>query len=94
MKLRWSHTAISDLKAIRAWIAQDRPLAAQSVAAHIKASTTRLISFPLSGREGRVPGTLELVIPGTDYVAAYTVQSDEVRIAAVLHGHQKWPESF
>ncbi|MGB6687706.1 MAG: type II toxin-antitoxin system RelE/ParE family toxin [Terracidiphilus sp.] len=56
--------------------------------------SNRLKNFPLSGRAGRVRGTRELVIPGTSYIAAYVVQENEVRIAAVLHGRQSWPESF
>jgi len=94
MKIRWSPTAVSDLESIREYIARDNPTAARKVAARIKESIQRLFSFPLSGRAGRVPGTRELVIPGTSYIAAYTVQDDEVLIASVLNGKQRWPESF
>jgi toxin ParE1/3/4 len=94
MKIRWSRKAISDLKSIRDYIAKDSPAAAQRVAARIKEATIRLTKFPHSGRPGRVPGSLELVIPGTSYIAAYRVQGDHVEIAAVLHGRQNWPETF
>jgi toxin ParE1/3/4 len=94
MKILWSPTAISDLQSIRDFIAQDNPTAALKVATRIKAAINRLIKFPLSGRTGRVPGTFELVIPGTSYIAAYSIHGDEVRIAAVLHGRRNWPESF
>jgi toxin ParE1/3/4 len=94
MKIRWSPTAVSDLKSIRNYIARDRPEAAQRVAAAIKEGAGRLADFPLSGRAGRVPGTHELVIPGTSYIAVYRVQDDVVEIAALLHGRQPWPESF
>jgi len=94
MIIRWSPTAVSDLEAIRDYIAQDSPTAARKVANRIKVSVNHLTDFSLSGRAGRVPGTRELVIPGTSYIAAYTIQGDEVRIAAVLHGRQRWPESF
>jgi addiction module RelE/StbE family toxin len=94
MKIRWSPTAISDLASIRAYISRDNPAAARRVASRIKKSVNRLVDFPLSGRAGRVPGTHELVIPATSYIAAYTIQADEVRIAAVLHGRQRWPEAF
>jgi toxin ParE1/3/4 len=94
MIIRWSPTAVSDLESIRDYIARDSPLAASKVANRIKESVNRLINFPLSGRAGRVPGTCELVIPGTSYIAAYIIQDDEVQIASVLHGRQRWPESF
>jgi toxin ParE1/3/4 len=94
VKISWSPTAISDLESIRDYIARDNASAARKVANRIKESINRLVNFPLSGRAGRVQGTHELVIPGTSYIVAYTIQGDEVRIAAVLHGRQRWPESF
>jgi addiction module RelE/StbE family toxin len=94
MKICWSPTAVSDLESIRGYIGRDSSLAARKVANRIKESVNRLINFPLSGRAGRVPGTRELVIPGTSYIAAYTFEDDEVRIASVLHGRQHWPEHF
>ena len=94
MKIRWSPTAVSDLVSIRDYIAQDSPSAARKVANRIKESVNRLINFPLSRRAGRVPETRELVIPGTSFVAAYTIEGNEVLIASELHGRQRWPESF
>jgi toxin ParE1/3/4 len=94
LKIQWSSTAVADLKSIREYIARDSPAAARKVADRIKQGVSRLRNFPLSGRAGRVPETRELVIPGTPYIAAYTIQGDEVLIAAVLHGRQNWPESL
>ena len=94
MKIRWSPTAVSDLKAIRAYIAKDSPAAAHKIGNRIKESINRLSNFPLSGKAGRVAGTRELVIPGTSYIAAYSVVQSEIQIAAILHGKQLWPESF
>jgi toxin ParE1/3/4 len=94
MKIRWSPTALSDVVSIREYIAQDSPRAAQKVSRTIRDAVERLRSFPLSGRVGRIPGTRELVIPGTSYVAAYKINPDEVVVAAVLHGRQRWPKSF
>jgi addiction module RelE/StbE family toxin len=94
VKILWSPTAVSDLEAIRDYIAEDSPTAARKVAARIKEAPNRLAIFPLSGRVGRIPGTRELVIPGTSYIAAYTVQDDKIEIAAVLRGRQNWPASF
>ena len=94
MIIRWSPTAVSDLESIRDYIARDNPSAAGKVANRIKESVNRLINFSLSGRTGRVAGTRELVIPGTSYIATYTIQDNEVRIASVLHGRQRWPDAF
>lgn len=94
MIIRWSPTAVSDLESIRDYIARDNPSAAGKVANRIKESVNRLINFSLSGRTGRVAGTRELVIPGTSYIAAYTIRDDNLQIASVLHGRQRWPELF
>ncbi len=94
MKIVWSPTAISDLASIREFIAQDNPAAAGRVANRVKESVNHLSNFPQSGRVGRVPEMREVVIPGTSYIAAYIIQGDEVRVAAVLHGRQRWPERF
>jgi addiction module RelE/StbE family toxin len=94
MNVRWSPTAIADLQSIRNYISQDNPGAAQKIATRIRQAAGQLCQFPLSGRAGRVPGTRELVITGTSYIAAYIVAGDEVQIAAILHGKQQWPASF
>lgn len=47
--------------------------------------------FPLSGRLGRVPGTRELVIHHTPYIAVYAVDDSVVRVLRVIHGAQQWP---
>jgi addiction module RelE/StbE family toxin len=94
MKILWSPTAINDLDSIRDYIARDSFLAARKITRRIQESVNRLINFPLSGRVGRVPGTRELVIPGTSYIAAYRIQGEEVQIASVLHGKQRWPKSI
>ena len=41
-----------------------------------------------------LPGTSELVINGTPYVAAYAITETAVRILRVLHGAQEWPDTL
>jgi len=48
----------------------------------------------MAGRAGRVAGTRELVIVGTPFIVAYRVEKKEVRVVAVLHAAQKWPDEF
>jgi toxin ParE1/3/4 len=57
----WSPEAINDLAALRAYIEQDDPAAAQRVALHIvEIIETLLPNNPEMGRPGRAPGTREL----------------------------------
>lgn len=94
MRLAWSAFALADRDHIFTHIEADSPRAAIAVDEHIAQAVLRLVEFPESGRPGRVPGTRELVIPRTPYVAAYALALDRIRILRVLHGAQMWPEDF
>jgi toxin ParE1/3/4 len=94
MRLTWSAFALADRDAVFMHIEADSPRAAIAVDEHIAQAVLRLVEFPESGRPGRVPGTRELVIPRTPYVAAYVLAPDRIRILRVLHGAQIWPEDF
>jgi toxin ParE1/3/4 len=91
----WSPEAIDDLIALRSYIEQDDPAAAQRVALHIiKNVETLLASSPEMGRPGRVPGTRELVIPRTPFIVPYRVAGHAIQILRVFHGARRWPETF
>jgi addiction module RelE/StbE family toxin len=53
----------------------------------------QLRKFVESGRVGRIAGSRELVISGTDYIIMYRIRGDTVRILRVLHGRQRWPKT-
>ncbi len=84
-QLRFRLTALADLAEIYAYIREDDPNAARNVLRRIRGSVTRLEDFPLSGRDGMVPGTHELVVPGLPYIVVYGVETDYVDIIAVFH---------
>jgi toxin ParE1/3/4 len=91
----WSPEAIADLAALRAYITQDDPAAAQRVALHIIRNVeTLLSSSPEMGRPGRVPGTRELVIPRTPYVVPYRLVGNTIQVLRVFHGARRWPGAF
>jgi toxin ParE1/3/4 len=92
MRIVWSPTAIAQLSEIRAYIEQDKPEAARAVARRIVAAADQLIANPRLGRLGRHPGTRELIIPGTPYLLPYRIQGQQIRILAVFHAAQLWPE--
>lgn len=94
MKLIWSPTALRDLEAIRAYIAEEHSAASVKIARSIRASIERLGDFPAAGRAGRVSETREWEIAGTAYIAVYTVMEDELRMISILHGRRSWPKTF
>jgi len=91
----WSPLAIDDLAALRAFIAEENPAAAQRVALRIVRSVKELLARqPHMGRPGRVPGTREFVVPRTPYIVPYRVRHNRLEILRVYHGTRKWPERF
>ncbi|HZX69390.1 MAG TPA: type II toxin-antitoxin system RelE/ParE family toxin [Rhodanobacter sp.] len=86
--------AIEDRVAIFEYIEADNPRGAAIVDDRIRSQVRQLIRHPESGRIGRVPGTRELVIDRTPYIAAYRIAGDTVRILRVLHGAQQWPDAL
>jgi toxin ParE1/3/4 len=91
----WSPQAIDDLTALRAYIAEEDPAAAQRVAIRIVESVEMLLSAnPAIGRPGRVPGTRELVVPRTPFIVPYRLQGNTLQILRIFHGARRWPERF
>jgi toxin ParE1/3/4 len=90
MTLIWSPEAIADLLALRAYIEQENPAAARRVALHILHNVEDLLPrSPQMGRPGRVPGTRELVIPGTPFIVPYRVAGNTIQILRVFHGARR-----
>jgi toxin ParE1/3/4 len=88
MKTIIREAAYRDLDEIHAWIARDRPAAADSVIDRILASVELLGQFPYIGRAGAIPGTYRLVVAGLPYIVVYTINrdADELAVIAVFHG--------
>jgi toxin ParE1/3/4 len=83
----WSPRALADVEAIAAYIALDSQTYAKAVVRKIVTSTRTLARFPRSGR--KVPefddeNTRELI--AYSYRIIYTLEPDQVIIAAVIHG--------
>jgi len=91
LKVRWTPIALLDLDQAFEYISADKPEAARSVIKKVLAGIDQLQKFPESGREGRVEGTLELVVSTTPYVILYRVKGEVLVVLAALHSSRKWP---
>ena len=94
MRVRWTTPAREEFVAAYEYLAEESRVAAGRAADRIWKGTQLLAKHPMAGRPGRVAGTRELVIRGTPFIVAYTMEKKEVRILAVLHAARKWPEGF
>jgi toxin ParE1/3/4 len=77
------------LREIRAYVARDKPEAAERLAMRIVALVEALRNHPYLGRVGAEPGIRELVIGGTPYIVLYRVQGQRVIISTVWHAAQR-----
>jgi toxin ParE1/3/4 len=92
--IRWTRRALRRLDHIGATIARNNPDAAASVVSRIFLSINTLADHPNIGRNGRVLGTRELVIPALPYIIPYRVTATTIEIITIMHAAQKWPQEF
>ena len=87
--IEWTEQAIRQLDQAHDYIAlSNSEKVADRITTQIVNSVQHLARFPMSGRSGRVPGTRELVISNTPFIAAYVVDHERVVVLAVYHGAQ------
>ena len=95
MKLVWMPQALEDLQAVRDYIATDNPAAANRMVITIATLVRDMLTeFPGGGRQGRVEGTRELVVPQTPFIVPYRVKGGTIEVLGVHHAARRWPESF
>jgi toxin ParE1/3/4 len=88
MEIVWSGLARVRLREIRAYVALDKPDAAERLVTRIVAMVEVLRNHPYAGRAGAEPGVRELVVGGTPYIVLYRVQKKRVVISTIWHGAQ------
>ena len=88
LEIIWSPLARTRLREIRAYIARDKPEAAERLAIRIVAMVETLRSHRYLGRVAAEPGIRELVIAGTPYIALYRVEGQRIVISTIWHAKQ------
>jgi toxin ParE1/3/4 len=94
LRIIWEPRARRDIEHLRLYISKDKPEAAKRTALHVMEACKVLLTHPGAGRPGQVFDTRELIVAGTPFIVAYRVQGTDIRILAVMHGAQAWPEKF
>ena len=90
MALFWTPEATQDRDEIYDYIEADNPAAALALDELFAEKAGRLVDHPGLGRPGRVAGTRELVAH-QNYILAYDVAGELVRVLRVLHAARQWP---
>ena len=94
MRIRWEEEALTDLVALRNYIAADNPSAARKIAQRIIDIVNLLADQPLLGGPGRIHNTRELVITNTPYTLVYHATEDIITILRVFLQARKWPQNL
>jgi toxin ParE1/3/4 len=89
VEICWSALARTRLREIRAYLAQDKPEAAERLALRIVALVETLRNHPHLGRVGIEPGIRELLVGGTPFIVLYRVQGQRVVISTIWHAAQR-----
>lgn len=79
----WTWRALADLAAIRDYIGQFSPLAAQRMAARLRTAAEALSDSPSRGRAATA--TLRELVVVPPYVIRYYVEADTVTIVRIRH---------
>ncbi len=93
MILKWLPKAIQNRDKQIAFIGKDNPAAAIKQGDLIQSHVNSLVHpfLPASGRDGRVPGTRELVITDTKFICVFRVKKQTVEVMRILHSSQQYP---
>lgn len=94
MRVSFTPQARDDLQAIRGWIAEDSPIAADRVVTRIIQTAMMFGQFPMLGRPGQVAETREFSVTGLPYLIVYRIASEsEIDVLTVLHTRRRYPSS-
>ena len=88
LEIVWSPLARARLAEIRAYVALDKPEAAERLATRIVAVVEALRNHPHLGRAGAEPGIRDLIIGGTPYSILYRIRGKRVVILTIWHSAQ------
>jgi toxin ParE1/3/4 len=94
VKVRWTRLAPGDINSAYEYVALDDVDAADQFLERIQEAAAILVRHPMAGAVGRIPGTRELVVPGTPWIIPHRVRPGFVDILAVIHGSHEWPDDL
>ena len=86
----WSEGAERDIGDILDFISRDSEQAARRLKERIDQAILPALQHPYMFRQGRVPGTREIVAH-PNYVVVYRVTLEQIEIVGVVHARRDYP---
>ncbi|MBZ5759066.1 MULTISPECIES: type II toxin-antitoxin system RelE/ParE family toxin [Rhizobium] len=93
MNIIWAEAAVADLVAIRAFIADHNPQAANKVAAKILHAANLLRDKPRLGLSTHVAHVRRLIVHQSPYSIIYRVVGPDLQILEIFDGRQLAPRT-
>jgi toxin ParE1/3/4 len=93
MKILWSRIAIEDLTAIRSYISEHSPKAAEGVARRILQAVSFLADHPQLGVPTHRTDVRKLIVKQSPYIIPYRIVDGEIEILEVFDGRQLAPRT-
>lgn len=94
MNLRWTPTAVTDMKKILDYLSATNPSAVGRLLGQVEYHTVGdLPTFPHMGRSGILPGTREFTIPDTTCILVFRFVNDVLQVLSVRDGKMWIPPS-
>ena len=91
MQVQWTEAAAVDLQQIADYLVTHSPEQAPRLTGMLCEAADSLLQFPHRGRNGKRPGTRELVLTPLPWILVYAVRDESVYVVRILHGAQRWP---
>jgi plasmid stabilization system protein ParE len=92
MRVRYTEAALGEIDDILSFIAKDNPLAADEVAAILRATVRRLAEYPQLAIETDEPGVRVAPVLPYRYLIFYGVDAGAIVVRNVRRSaHQDWP---
>jgi plasmid stabilization system protein ParE len=94
MRVEWLKTALKNLDDEAAYIAEENPNAAYEFVLAVRTGLEHVAEFPAMGREGRVPGTREWVMPRWPYLVPYRIREGRLQVLRIFHTRRQPPNNW
>lgn len=94
MQVEWLRTALRNLDEEAAYLAQETPKAAHEFVQAMLMGLERVAEFPSMGKEGRIPGTREWIVPKWPYIVPYRIRDGRLQVMRIFHTRRQPPKSW
>ena len=91
MSARYTREALDDLDQISAYLAKQNPVVAAAFLGAVESVVERLVRFPLSAQETKMPSVRATPVHRYPYIVFYTAEDGDVVVHYIRHAARLRP---